>query len=358
MTEQAALYSPAAEFSPKVLLLQVRRGLAYLMSRWWKILLVAIAFGIVGYVYSTRKHPVYLAEVTFALDEGATQSRPKSGLSIIQEELGLSTDAGAVFSSATNILELIQSRMLIEKTLRSKVTVNGHSLGFMDFFLDSLDYREKWMKGKKNQRMDFASLKNSPSDSLFINGLVRNMYETIKSSIIKIEGKGGGSSIVKVTAVSENEYFSKYFLEALLENVTAYYVESKTRRSKINLDFIQKRTDSIRIAYSAALYGRAAFTDANINPIRLTATVSGDRQQTDVQILRASYIELVSSLESAKTALMQDTPLIQYLDSPILPLQKTGSNPVKYFIIFFIAGVFVSAAYFTVRLIVKDIMAR
>src|SRR5262249_7124256 len=153
---------------------------------------------------------------------------------------------------------------------------------------------------------------------LFENAIMANIYEVIKGTLIKINAKGQGSSIISVTCTSKHELFSKHFLEAWLNEVTQYYIDTKTQRSRINLELIQKRTDSVRTAYNGALYARATFTDAHLNPIRQTVNVSTERQQTDVQILKASYTELVQTLEVAKTNLMKDTPLIQYLDTPIL----------------------------------------
>ena len=66
----------------------------------------------------------------------------------MSEQLGIGSlmDAGGVFSSATNIVELMQSRLMIEKTLRNTTQVGNRKLVFADFFLDSLDYRKKWFE--------------------------------------------------------------------------------------------------------------------------------------------------------------------------------------------------------------------
>jgi hypothetical protein len=342
------------EFSPKKLILQARSAIRYTISRWYKILGFGLLCGLAGAAYSLTKKPIYAAEITFALDEGATQSE-KNEYSGLAEELGLSTslNAGGVFSSMTNIVELIRSRLLIEKTLKSSVIIDGKSLLFADFFLDSLKYREKWMK---NRRLNFAAIPASKQEALSVNSILRNIYETLVGQNISISPKGRGTTIISVKLVSRHELFSKYFLEALMEEVTRYYIETKTQRTKLTVEFIQKRTDSIRNAYNSTLYGRAAFTDAHINPARQIATVSGEKQQTDVQILRTSYVELVRSLEAAKTALMRETPLIQYLDTPVLPLKRASPSLIKRFIIFFIIGAFISTCYLLARKLLTHIM--
>jgi hypothetical protein len=161
---------------------------------------------------------------------------------------------------------------------------------------------------------------------------------------------------MSVTCISSNELFSKYFLETLLDEVTTYYVQTKTQRSKINLQFLQKRTDSIRNAYYSTLYGRASFLDAHSNPSRQIASVQRDKQQTDVQILRTSYVELVRSLEVAKTALLKDTPLFQFLDTPQLPLKRFNSSVIKNFLLLFLIGLFLASSFFCVKKVFDFLM--
>lgn len=338
------------EFSPRKLILQVRSSVFYLRSKWIIILSFAIITGIAAAVYYSFKKPNYTAEITFALDEGVTQAG-NPDLSELSDALGLpgTFDAGTIFSSMTNIVELMQSRLLIEKTLRSSVIIDNKAVMFADFFLDSLNYREKWLKTSPYPKLNFASNNKSQKETLYENSIVRSIYETLITKNLKIDRKGKGTTIIAVTCISSNELFSKYFLEALLNEVTQYYIETKTQRSKISVEVIQKRTDSIRLAYNKALYGRAAFTDAHINPSRQTVSVTGEKQQTDVQILRASYVELVRSLENAKTSLMRDTPLIQYLDTPILPLRLDKPSVVKKFILFFLIGGFLITGFLLVR---------
>jgi len=333
------------EFSPRKFILQLQGLGRYLLSKWLVILAVALLFGIAGAAYSFTKKPQYIAEMTFVLDEEATQS-PRSGISQLSEELGLGSDAGAVFSSPTNIAELMMSRLLIEKTLRSTVKVEGKNVLLADFFLDSLDYREKWMKKSRFYHLDFLSQKTDKEAALFENGIIRSMYETLIAQNLKIDKKGKGTSIISVLCTSTHELFSKFFLEELMHTVTQYYIGKKTERAKMNVDFIQQRTDSIRHAYNIALYGRAEFADAFFNPNRQLPMVTRERQQTDIQILRASYIELTRSLESAKTVLMRETPLIQYLDQPVLPLKVLRSSMIKFGLIGLFLGAFLVIGYF------------
>jgi uncharacterized protein involved in exopolysaccharide biosynthesis len=334
------------EFSPQKLILQIQSTAGYIVSKWKIILLVAFIFGITGYILSSFKNPTYAAEITFALDEGAGQSA-RSDFAQLSEQLGMGPvlEAGGVFSSMTNIVELIQSRLLIEKTLRSSVKINGKSLVFADFFLDSLNYREKWMEDTSVNKLHLLAAKKTMQDSLFENKIIRNIYDVLTTKNIKVENKGKGTSIISVSCVSENELFSKYFLEALIDKVIAFYIDNKTQRARLDVAFLQHRTDSINQIFTGSLYGKAAFTDANINAVRQVGTVAGERQAADIQIQKTTYADLFRSLEIAKTKLMKETPLIQYIDLPILPLKMNNTGVMKYAVVFFILGAFLTSLW-------------
>jgi uncharacterized protein involved in exopolysaccharide biosynthesis len=73
--------------------------------------------------------------------------------------------------------------------------------------------------------------------------------------------------------------------------------------------------------------------------------VAGERQAADIQIQKNTYSDLFRSLEIAKTKLMKETPLIQYIDLPILPLKMNTTGVFKYAVIFFILGFFLTIVW-------------
>lgn len=105
------------------------------------------------------------------------------------------------------------------------------------------------------------------------------MYKKLSGQYLTIAQKSKGTSITAVTCISEHELFSKHFLEKLISEVTQYYIDAKTKRSKINLAIIEKRNDSVRKAYISSVYGRSAFTDADINVVRQTASAPVEKNK-------------------------------------------------------------------------------
>ncbi len=87
---------------------------------------------------------------------------------------------------------------------------------------------------------------------------------------------------------------------------------------------MQKQADSVRLELNSAIYGVASSIDnnPNPNPSRQALRVPSQKRQVDVQANTAILQELIKNLELSRVALRKETPLIQIIDRPILPLKK------------------------------------
>jgi uncharacterized protein involved in exopolysaccharide biosynthesis len=123
--------------------------------------------------------------------------------------------------------------------------------------------------------------------------------------------------------------FAKLFSEILVKNVSSLYIETKTRKYKNNVAILENRLDSVRKELNQDISGAAILKDQNSNIIRAQATVQSSKKQLNVQILTTMYGELTKNLEIAKYSLLREEPIIQVIDSPILPLEKKVQGKVK-----------------------------
>ena len=61
--------------------------------------------------------------------------------------------------------------------------------------------------------------------------------------------------------------------------------------------------------------------------------IPSSKRQIDVQANTALLTQLVTNLELARVALRKETPLIQIIDQPILPLKKDKLSKLKSLVI-------------------------
>jgi hypothetical protein len=90
------------------------------------------------------------------------------------------------------------------------------------------------------------------------------------------------------------------------------------------MDVLRRQTDSIRRELNGAITGVAVANDNTfgLNPAMNVRRAPSARRQVNVQANTAILTELVKQSELAKVTLRKDTPLIQVIDKPILPLKK------------------------------------
>src|SRR5690606_26658801 len=101
-------------------------------------------------------------------------------------------------------------------------------------------------------------------------------------------------SIILVSISSKDEAYAKVFNERLVENVSAFYLETRTKKTGENLAILQSQADSVRRILNESIGAYAMATDRvpNVNPLLSTATIETKKRQIDVQATGAVYEEI------------------------------------------------------------------
>ena len=309
------------EISLKELIQKAGEWFAYFKSQWKIIFLAGIIGGLLGLGYSYTKKTIYTAKLSFALEEKGSST---NGLASVAAQFGLGgitgASGGGVFSGG-NMIEFLKSRFLIEKTLLSTVNINGKSDLLINRYIRFNKLDKAWSK-----KINLVGLKFTNADRTKFTLQHDSVLGIISSGLIKnnvtIAQQDKKLSIINISVASTDEIFAKIFSEKLIETVSDFYIETKTKKSRGNVMLLQNRADSVQRELNAALYGRAQFGDQNMGLIRQQAAVPKLKQEMRVQMLGTLYGELVKNLEFAKLTLMREEPLVQIIDQPILPLPK------------------------------------
>jgi len=310
----------------------------YLKSKWLVILIISVVGGIAGVAYSIFKMPTYTAVCTFVLEEegkGGALSQ-YAGLASIA---GINLDnGGSGLFQGDNIIELYKSRLMLEKTLLSEVDFDGKKQMLIDRYVNFNELRSKW---KKHDQIDSVSFNGDPEkfnrhqDSIITD--IVNIFNKKYLTVLKPDKK---LSIIDVGFRSTDELFAKEFINKLVETVNDFYIATKTKKSYQNVQVLQHQADSVKMALNTSISGVASASDAapNANPLLLTLRVPSQKKQVDVQASTAVYGEIVKNLEISKINLRQEKPLIQIIDTPVLPLAVDKVGKIKGIIIGFILG--------------------
>lgn len=304
----------------------------YLLTKWKIIVLCGFIAGIMGFLYASSKKPVYKARCTFVLEEA-----DKGGLGAVA---GLASLAGIDVNSlgggsngifqGDNIIELYKSRSMIEKTLLSTAKFKAKEQLLIDRYIEFYDLAAKW----KDITIEDLDFRTSPF-SIKQDSMITEIVDDINENHLVVGKLDKKLSIISVEVNSEDQLFAKAFTEIIVSNVNDFYTSTKTKKSVQNIEILQKQADSVKGVLNRSISGVAASIDANpnINPAMQMLKTPSQKRQVDVQASSAIYAEIVKNLEISKISLRKETPLIQVVDKPVLPLKRSKPSKLIYLVL-------------------------
>jgi hypothetical protein len=345
------------EISIKEIVLKVQELWSFLLTKWSIILISGLLGGILGFIYTYSQKPVYKAELSFALEE--EKSGGMGGALGIASQFGfdLGGGGGGAFAG-DNLFQLMKSRSMIEKVLLSTVTLEGKNQTLAEFYISFNKLREGWKGQAELEGIKYMANADRSKFSLKQDSVLGQFYRTIISGPLTVDKLDKKSSIILVRFISENELFAKWFTEKLAKEVSDFYVDTKTKKSVQNLKILQHQTDSVRSALYSALRGMASSVDANpnVNTARQKLLVPSQTRKVDVEANTVILGELVKNLEISKVSLRRETPLIQIIDRPILPLPQEKMSKRNGILFTGLAFGIFSIIYLLIARFLKEIM--
>jgi uncharacterized protein involved in exopolysaccharide biosynthesis len=300
----------------------IQRFTKYFISQYKIIFLVIIITSALGLLYGKLQPSTYKATCTFIVEDKS--GKGGGGLSGLASQFGIDvgglTGGGAGLFDGDNILEIIKSRAIIEKVLLTKMEEPASSKGqtIADYYIQIENLAPAFESKNINVKsLNFAGLTEGAKHTIQQDSILYILYTRINKNL-NVEKKNKKSTIITLEVVSGNQVFSKVFAEEVLKQTSDLYVDIKTGNLSRSIDRIQQKADSLQRSLSNIYQ--------NSFQINSSRTELSNRDKTFSSTL---YAEVVKNLETLKLSLINQTPVIQVLDTPKFPLfdQRT---PARY----------------------------
>ena len=342
------------EISIVKVFLQIKEWYAYIIPKWKRIFLIGLLGSVLGLTYSLIRKPVYIAELTYALEDGKTTTGLGSLASSFGFDMGGAGNTGAF--SGINLMELFMSRSMVEKALLNPVEFEGKKMSLAELFIQEHKWRESWEDEKDLININFLPNSDRNLYTRAQDSILGEIYLNLRKKDFLVIQKDEKVAIGTVITQSTNECFAHNFTLSLEKTVSSYYLESKSKKARENLKILEFQTDSVRNELNTSLTNVAIANDNTfgLNPAFNIKRVQSTKKQVDVQANSAILAELVKQTELAKVTLRKETPLIQVIDKPILPLQVDKVSKLKSILLGFILFSF----FYIIRIIVKKIVSK
>ncbi len=325
-------------FSFKSLFHEWKTNLHYLLRYSRMLAIVGIMGGIAGMGYAWTKKPTYTARLSFVVEE----SKGSSGGSIASALAGqFGFDLGGLSGTngvlaGDNVLQLLKSRVFIKKTLLTPYAdASVHSLA--DQYAEVYQWKSQWANDSRvGKEINFPG--NQPVLTRLQDSLLQKMVTSISDDQLSIAKPDKKLGFFELQVTTRDEKFSQLFCERLLQITTDFYVDTKTRRLRNNVARLERRADSLEMILDKKTFSNADVNRSllDLNPSYSTPMVDAEISSRNKFIQSTVYAEIVKNLEVSKTALLQETPTVQIVDYPEMPLKKNKTG----FLLAIVAGLF------------------
>jgi uncharacterized protein involved in exopolysaccharide biosynthesis len=327
--------SENTDLSLKDFILKIQKFKSFVFSKWKILLMAGMLGGTIGLIFGLLEKPEYKASLTFAMEEEKGSGGLGGALSLASSfgiDLGGSGGGGAF--AVSNLTELMKSRLILEKVLFNSILIDNKKQTLIEYYITVNKFKEGWDATPDlknlifNEETDLNNL-NRQQDSI-----LKNIYKGLVANIT-IQPKDKKVTIINIEVINEDEKFAKLFCENIAKETSDFYVQTKSKKARNNLEILQKQVDSIRHELNSSINGVAVQTDNvyNLNPAFNIKGTPSKRKQIDVQANSAILTNLVVQLELSKITVRKETPLIQLIDSPKFPLDKIKFGKLKAIIL-------------------------
>lgn len=351
------------EISLRDLIVNIKQYFNFLKLKFSTIFFVGIIGALIGIAIAWFDKPIYKATLTFAMEEdkgngGGGLSGALGLASSFGIDLGGAGGGGAF--AASNLAELMKSRLIVEKVLLEPVLINHEVTTLAEYFIKINKLRNSWIKNPKLKNIQFLPNSDRSSFSLQQDSILQQIHlSLIDNNNLSIMQKDKKVTILSIEVKSEDEIFSQIFCESLAKETSDFYIETKSKKARINVNVLQKQVDSVRSELNGAITSVASETDNvyNLNPAFNIKGAPSKKKQIDVQANTAILTNLAVQLELAKITLRKETPLIQLIDKPILPLEKLKLGKLKSLLLGGFLASFIAIMFLTIRQFFKKLIS-
>ena len=343
-------------FSLLNLINSIKDWLIYLLSNLKGIVIITSILLSLVLFYNFIKSPVHYARTTFVLDSESS-SNSIGDIASLASLAGINAssfiDASSLFQ-IDNIQELYRSNSMIKQTLMTDSDFGNERSLLINRLASNEKIDKKWDK----LNVDFSSY-NSKSNNLRVHDSILNeVVKIIKEKYLIVDKPSRKTTILEIGFDHKDELFAKSFNENLVSIVNDFYFKTKTQKTGENLKILERQADSVKKVLDKSILFLAEKDQSipNPNPLTKVSLVPYQKALVDVQANGAIYQQIVTQLELAKVTHRNNTPLIQIIDKPVLPLENSRLKFFECFVYGIFGGLFFSVLYYSFLRLYKSLI--
>ncbi len=359
-TENVEQFQYEDEITLKELIIKIKEFFFEVVKFWKLLLLLAVLFALIMGYRAYTSEVSYSAKLTYMVNKN--EGSGLGAIGGILGQFGFNSKSG---SNKEQIISLSKSRKVIEKMMFEKVTINDKKDYIANHLITHLDSIGKWygnklIKGKKHPLNGFKFKGHFSYGNDTVGMAIKTIYSTIvggkKTKGCMSTGYNEDSGILHINTTLGQQELAADITNVTFDKLSDYYVKKTIEAQKSTYDIIKFKTDSIAALLKIKENSLANVVDkthfAQTSKVRLKES----RLKRDVMKLSTMYGESLKNLELADFSLKTNTPFVQVIDRPLLPLSGNKPSLIKSLIIGIFLGLFMGAFFVIARKIYREAM--
>ncbi len=348
------------EITLKELILKIKEFFFEIVKFWKLLILLAVLFaGFMGYRAYTSE-VLYSAKLTYMVNKN--EGGGLGAIGGILGQFGFNNQTG---SNKDRIVILSKSRRVIEKVMFEKVAINDRNDYIANHLITHLDTIDKWYRDKfigkeKHPLNEFKFNNDFNYDNDTVRMAINTIYRTIvggeKSKGCMSTGYDKDSGILYINTTLGQQKLAAAITNTTFDKLRDFYVKKTIEAQKTTYDVVKFKTDSIEALLKIKENSLANVVDKTHFSQTSKVRLRQSRLKRDVMKLSTMYGESLKNLELADFSLKTNTPFVQVIDRPLLPLSGNKPSLIKSLIIGMFLGIFLGAFFVIARNIYRETM--
>ena len=330
------------------------------------IILVSMLFAAYFAYKAFTTKPVYTATLTYMINNNDGNS-----LGAIKGILGQFGFGKSDKYNKDKIVALNKARIIVEKVIFQKTKFKNKEDFLANHIITYLDTIDRWAYipwykrffKKENPLKGFKFTKGEPEQFSYLeNSALKNIYSFIAgdpesgSAGIMKSGYNEDTEILYIKTTTLNGKLSADVTNLIFDQLSEYYISKSIEKQKKTYDIVKEKKDSILTELKKTERQLAAFKDRNYGAYNYKSTLREKELTRELHKLNLMYGEIIKNLEIADFSLKNNTPFVQVIDRPLLPLDSEKPSLIRKIIMGLFIGAFLSIMFIILRKIYREIM--
>lgn len=324
------------EMSVKEIILKIKRLITFLKFNFWKVFILSVFVGAIGFLYAFLSGPIYISKTKFLMKESSAGSSLMGSLGSLGTLIG---GAAGTASPFDRTIAIMGSERIVGGALFSKIKVDGKVDLAINHLINVLNLHETWESDTLLNGVIFP-LNVTVKDSLgfkerkayrsIINLLISENQKVIEKSFDKKSG------VFDLLVRTKNEDFSIQFNKRLYKELEKFMYEQSINSSSKNVLILNNKLDSIKSALNGVQNTLARTNDRTLGLLMQEDKVDQKKLIVKEQMLTLMYGEAQKNLETFKFLNESINPGLEVIETPFSPIQPTKKSIILFSVLGFL----------------------